>query len=385
MKTPLHKRRFTLVIALFFTFSPFLIFSASAHSGRTDADGGHVDSESGEYHYHHGYPAHDHYDMDGDGTIDCPYDFDDQTGKSNAVSISAQNSVSGKKTSSASQNLPADYFAEGKEVSFKIILVISLFVVAIIPGIVLTAINYHPSNSLGHVSKFFFICCSVILCFASPLSALFAWVYFKIYQHFKSSGEQPAAISTASNAVVPIEPVAQQISPLDKSDLESHEPAFSGPDSNAYKLCRLIWSRSIIFCGQLREKPPLQSETYLWTAFFYAITKYVRNQDIVDDIYSQFTESAKPYLCDRDDIDRSLLQIQYHYWEFRSKLNTSCIDPRTDDGLAALWSLTVQYAFPGIDSSHSLIGFIFNARMVVNRALNLYDLAPSKEIIDLHE
>lgn len=48
---------------------------AFAHSGRTDGDGGHYDHSSGEYHYHHGYPAHQHED----GV--CPYGFDDQTGE----------------------------------------------------------------------------------------------------------------------------------------------------------------------------------------------------------------------------------------------------------------------------------------------------------------
>lgn len=51
-----------------------------AHPGGTNADGGHWDYDAGEYHYHHGYPAHDHYDSNGDGIVDCPYDFDDQTG-----------------------------------------------------------------------------------------------------------------------------------------------------------------------------------------------------------------------------------------------------------------------------------------------------------------
>lgn len=55
---------------------------ALAHPGGTDSSGGHTDHDSGEYHYHHGYPAHDHYDMDGDGTVDCPYKFDDKTGSS---------------------------------------------------------------------------------------------------------------------------------------------------------------------------------------------------------------------------------------------------------------------------------------------------------------
>lgn len=42
-----------------------------AHSGRTDEDGGHYDSSTGEYHYHHGWPAHSH-----DGGK-CPYNFED--------------------------------------------------------------------------------------------------------------------------------------------------------------------------------------------------------------------------------------------------------------------------------------------------------------------
>lgn len=67
------------LVFILFVISILFSSSASGHSGRTDGKGGHYDRSTGEYHYHHGYPAHDHYDMDGDGTIDCPYDFDDQT------------------------------------------------------------------------------------------------------------------------------------------------------------------------------------------------------------------------------------------------------------------------------------------------------------------
>ena len=69
-----------------FLICPMLLFvffclpvTASAHSGRTDSNGGHTNSQTGEYHYHHGYPAHQHYDMNGDGKPDCPYEFDDKT------------------------------------------------------------------------------------------------------------------------------------------------------------------------------------------------------------------------------------------------------------------------------------------------------------------
>ena len=50
-----------------------LIITVEAHSGKTDSAGGHYDRSSGEYHYHHGYPAHQH----NNGI--CPYDYRDNT------------------------------------------------------------------------------------------------------------------------------------------------------------------------------------------------------------------------------------------------------------------------------------------------------------------
>ena len=53
-----------------------LLPCASAHGGKTDADGGHYDTQTGEYHYHHGYSAHQH----PNGV--CPYDSAVQTNTS---------------------------------------------------------------------------------------------------------------------------------------------------------------------------------------------------------------------------------------------------------------------------------------------------------------
>lgn len=65
----------SLIICTVMLFSiPIVAF---AHPGRTDEYGGHYDWKTGEYHYHHGYPAHQH--IDGY----CPYDYDDQTDHSN--------------------------------------------------------------------------------------------------------------------------------------------------------------------------------------------------------------------------------------------------------------------------------------------------------------
>jgi hypothetical protein len=75
-----------------------LTITISAHSGKTDANGGHYNTSTGEYHYLHGYSAHQHDDIDGDGIVDCPFDFDDKTDHNNSynndtVSDNIQNTV----------------------------------------------------------------------------------------------------------------------------------------------------------------------------------------------------------------------------------------------------------------------------------------------------
>lgn len=65
---------FCLILAFAFSIALF------AHSGRTDSNGGHHVGGTGSYHYHHSYPAHDHYHIDDDGIIDCPYLYNDPFG-----------------------------------------------------------------------------------------------------------------------------------------------------------------------------------------------------------------------------------------------------------------------------------------------------------------
>lgn len=72
-------KRIIVALSLVLAFAGTLLIVVFAHSGRTDANGGHYNRSTGEYHYHHGYSAHSHYDMDGDGYLDCPYAFDDKT------------------------------------------------------------------------------------------------------------------------------------------------------------------------------------------------------------------------------------------------------------------------------------------------------------------
>lgn len=69
-----------------------LCIPTAAHSGGTDENGGHIDHSTGEYHYHHGYPAHQH-----DGGV-CPYSFADK---------SSTTSGSGSKSGGSAVKAPA--------------------------------------------------------------------------------------------------------------------------------------------------------------------------------------------------------------------------------------------------------------------------------------
>lgn len=85
----MRKRLLAFLLAFLLLLHPTVL----AHSGKTDANGGHYDRSTGEYHYHHGYPAHQHYDMDGDGVADCPYDFDDKTDHSSRSDSGSSHAV----------------------------------------------------------------------------------------------------------------------------------------------------------------------------------------------------------------------------------------------------------------------------------------------------
>lgn len=79
-------KKLFIILSIVLVSLLLLNFFVSAHSGKTDSNGGHYDHSTGEYHYHHGYPAHSHYDVDGDGRKDCPYKFDDKTNSGSSSS-----------------------------------------------------------------------------------------------------------------------------------------------------------------------------------------------------------------------------------------------------------------------------------------------------------
>lgn len=99
------------MLVLLFVLYLFLPITVTAHSGRTDANGGHYDG--GGYHYHHGYPAHSHWDMDGDGLVDCPYNFEDRTGENSG------NPSNGASTGSAVRLSYSDGYEDGYDEGYQ--------------------------------------------------------------------------------------------------------------------------------------------------------------------------------------------------------------------------------------------------------------------------
>ena len=103
-------KKFSLCIIM----ALLLLTVVSAHPGRTDNHGGHYDSETGEYHYHHGYAAHQHTDLNDDGIPDCPYDFDDKTGESSGSSSSSSQVSQEERTDPAAETSNTDSNLSGK-------------------------------------------------------------------------------------------------------------------------------------------------------------------------------------------------------------------------------------------------------------------------------
>lgn len=82
--------RLPVVVVLFAAALAFaLSTTVFAHPGRTDSSGGHYDRETGEYHYHHGFEAHQH--VNGE----CPFDFVDLTGQNSGGDGSGGTRTSG--------------------------------------------------------------------------------------------------------------------------------------------------------------------------------------------------------------------------------------------------------------------------------------------------
>lgn len=109
---------------LLLTFLLLFLFPAAslAHSGRTDSSGGHYDKSTGEYHYHHGYSAHQH----PDGV--CPY---------NKKQSDSYNNESDKQNDTNSNSYKKDNTLSEKNVKKYINLLLPIVISVIFAGMFL--------------------------------------------------------------------------------------------------------------------------------------------------------------------------------------------------------------------------------------------------------
>ena len=75
-----------------------------AHSGKTDSNGGHYNSSTGEYHYHHGYPAHS---VCG---VNCPYNNIDATNHNSSSSSRTSNYKKSETTKTQKQDYQMSFW-----------------------------------------------------------------------------------------------------------------------------------------------------------------------------------------------------------------------------------------------------------------------------------
>lgn len=146
---------------LFFVLAASFCPTTLAHTGGTDANGGHYNRATGEYHYHHGYSEHQH--IDGQ----CPYNFVDLSGQNSGSAGSSNGTSNAKEGNGTSMNNVLLYLG-------------GFFIVSYVASLVrCLCISSHkgkltPDNPL--FGGFFAILYGVLFILSFPVSILRYWV-----------------------------------------------------------------------------------------------------------------------------------------------------------------------------------------------------------------
>ena len=356
----------TALILIFTT----LTLIASAHPGRTDTQGGHMDTDTESYHYHHGWPAHDHYDMNDDGVIDCPYEFvdaeDDKPAPSYDKSSNSPNSSnnSGKYENShitidrlklsqlptpTPSAIPISSISTGPASDIIAILLSLSFLIVPILIIALYESSFylekeHPrlSSSLGYVA-------TALLLLTLPISGLGVIGFFNIAGNRKK--KQSSLISKAGeySQTAP----STKASPLPPETFTKPDPDVEfrpvlmpetevSVHTRCRDTCRYLWYETLMLRSS--TTPPISSDTcvYLWTALFYTAVKTLRNQSSVDRIYSYFAEVTGEFVTEEQYTELVIAKVRETYRNLRPALNSSGIDPRSGNARLALWNLLIS-------------------------------------------
>ena len=193
--------RAVILPLILLTFTSCMV--ASAHPGRTDAQGGHYDRSTGEYHFHHGYPAHQHENGE------CPYDFDNRTGENSGSS-------SGTKSSSSRETVPYTEPTTGMETTRPRADAESASVSEFVPFSKINTPSPEPSN--GKKIKGLVIAIVIITAIAA-----FA-VYLFIADKKEKARRRNAMATVLHNHLVQEHDFLLKIGKTDEADLPAFKP-----------------------------------------------------------------------------------------------------------------------------------------------------------------
>lgn len=147
------------------------------------------------------------------------------------------------------------------------------------------------------------------------------------------------------------------------------------PTSKEFDICRTIWLSTYHISRHCGFSHRSFSQGHIWATLLYITAKHIRDQAIIDQIYSYF-ESASSDVGEGDPYPPSVLSLVRHgYTQFAPILNTSGIDPRTPDGIQALWELIKKEDFKNTDPHPNAVRAYFDYTQILISNLTTYHKA----------
>lgn len=139
-----------------------------------------------------------------------------------------------------------------------------------------------------------------------------------------------------------------------------------------FKLCHTIWLCTYHISRHCGFSHRSFSQGRIWATLLYIAAKHIRDQAVVDQIYSYF-ESASLDVGEDNPYPPSILSLVRHgYSQFAPILNASGIDPRTPDGIQALWELIKKEDFKNTDPHPSAARAYFDYTQILISNLTTY-------------
>lgn len=195
----------------------------------------------------------------------------------------------------------------------------------------------------------------------------------RFYDDYNRRRKLISSKSTPSNSS---HTTATSAVPASVSPSSSSTPAFKNFNSQE-KISYLIWSHTQLFVQHTGLSLDRKQFMYVWSVYFYAVTKSINNQKFIDGIYSYFDKHAIRYVREPDTRSYVVQEMRTDYREIRPTLIGSGIDPATDSGKALLWDLLLDWIRPTSPySNEARERFCSDVKILMSYSRHLYAKSP---------